>query len=385
MTDAHAGESQSVDRGAVERVKTAALATGVRVDTAVLDALGGNDALTIHEYATTGGITLELQDEVLVNAPFDEPYCPRSPLELSFLDEELVVALDGEDPLRVERVLPLPGYLSATDAEGRLVRDTTMSHADRIRVSPIEGCAYNCSFCDLAALKYRLRPVEQILQGIDVALADTTLPPRHLLLSGGSPGMAEKQQRYFETVCHEVVRHIRAATRDFPEPFDVDVMMSARPDGPEFVERIVEAGAASFSFNVELYSDEGARRHIPLKHKRARPHLEATIARAVELLGRDSGRVRSLIIPGLEPIEATLEGVEWLASLGCHPVLSPFRPARGTQLAARAPVSADDLATVLAESRRIVARHGVALGPRCAPCQHNTLSFPWDVTALAPA
>jgi hypothetical protein len=34
---------------------------------------------------------------------------------------------------------------------------------------------------------------------------------------------------------------------------------------------------------------------------------------------------------------------------------------------------------LLARARTVVARHDVALGPRCVPCQHNTLTFPWDV------
>ncbi len=112
-----------------------------------------------------------------------------------------------------------------------------------------------------------------------------------------------------------------------------------------------------------MYSDPAATEHLPLKRKLAREHFEPTIQRAVELLGRNTGRVRSLIIPGLEPLEGTLRaGVEWLAAMGCHPDLSPFRPARNTRYAAVPPVRADDVSYLLTD-RRIVSRHGVALGP----------------------
>lgn len=286
----------------------------------------------------------------------------------------------------VARVLPLPGYLAAVDAKGHRVADTTMSHADRIRVSPIVGCAYDCRFCDLAQVRYRPRPAEQILDAIDIALLDTQLPARHLLISGGSPARGERHQAYFEEVSTQITRHVRsAAARQGRAPFDVDIMMSARPDGPAFVERMIAEGVTGFSFNVEVYSDEGAREHLTLKHRFARPHLESSIRRAVELLGWGTARVRSLIIPGLEPPAQTLEGVEWLASMGCSPVLSPFRPARGTALAERAPGSPHGLADVLAGAREIVRRHGVVLGPRCTQCQHNTLSFPWDVERLSDA
>jgi hypothetical protein len=174
----------------------------------------------------------------------------------------------------------------------------------------------------------------------------------------------------------DIVRRVR------PD-FGVDIMMSPRESGPEFVETMVEAGVEGFSLNIEVFSADAALKYLPLKHKASRAHLERTIRRAVELLGSNSGRVRSLIIPGLEEPEQTLEGVDWLASLGCDPVLSPFRPAGGTPLADAQPVSAPVLTEVLAEARRRVIRHGVALGPRCVPCQHNTLTFPWDVNGGA--
>lgn len=363
------------ERATVERVKTVALATGVRIAPAVLDELGGVDSLTIHEYATTGGVTLELPGDVLVNAPFDEPSCAGTPLALERGQNGLELRL-GDEALPVVRVLPLPGFLHVRDAAGRLVRSTVMSHADRVRVSPIVGCAYNCRFCDLGTLRYVFRPVEQLLAAIDVAAADASvLPARHVLISGGSP--APKHHEYFDDVCVRIVEHVKK--RD--PSMEVDVMMSARPDGPAFVERLVDAGLDGFSLNLELYSEAASERELSLKHRRARPHLKAIIDAAVERLGRGTGRVRSLVILGLEPLAASLEGIAWLASRGCHPVLSPFRPTAGTPLAGAVPASAELLEEALVEARRIVAAHEMTLGPHCVPCQHNTLTFPWDVPA----
>ncbi|MBE2318358.1 hypothetical protein DVA67_020420 [Solirubrobacter sp. CPCC 204708] len=366
----------TLSRLALEEVKIAALASGVRIAPAVLEQLGGTQHLTVHEYATTGGITLLLGEDVYVNAPFDEPFCAASPLELVHGADGALVLRLGELTVEVVTVLPLPGYLSARDPRGRLVAETTMSHADRIRVSPLVGCVYDCAFCDLAPLRYQPREAEQILAGIDVALRDDALPPRHLLISGGSPARGQRHQDGFEAVCRAVVEHVqRVAGHDF----EVDVMMSARPDGPAFVDRMVDAGVHGFALNVEVFSEAHAARQLPLKHKFARPHLGPMIARAVERLGWGNGRVRSLIIPGLEPVENTLAGVEWLASLGCSPAISPFRPARGTALEGAAPVSAEALKAVLAGARESARRHGVLLAPTCVPCQHNTLTFPWDV------
>jgi hypothetical protein len=365
-----------VTRADLEWVKTVALAQGLRIQGDALADLGGSDAVTVHEYPTTGGITLVLEQEVLINAPFDEPYCTDSPLELLRSKESFALRLD-DAIVPVLGVLPLPGYLSAVDREGHAVADVAMSHSDRVRLSPIDGCAFDCSFCDMGG-RYLPRSPEQIIAALEIALADDALPARHILVSGGSPGWALAEQNYFKDACIAVIRHARALSAMRDSPLTVDIMMSARKDGPEFVDRMVEEGVHGFSFNVEVFSEEAAVTHLRRKHRSARPLLAAMIERAVEALGRGSGRVRSLIIPGLETPEQTLEGVEWLASMGCDPVLSPFRPARGTALAAAQPLEPEMLEDVLRRSRAIVREHGVGLGPRCVPCQHNTLSFPWD-------
>jgi hypothetical protein len=165
-------------------------------------------------------------------------------------------------------------------------------------------------------------------------------------------------------------------------PLPVDVMFSPTVDDVLLVDRLVDAGVHSFSINLEVFSTSAAASLLRTKQVLTRGRFAETVSRAVELLG-STGQVRSLIIPGLEAVDETLEGVEFLAGLGCDPVLSPFRPSDGIALASRPPPSVADLTEVLHESRRIVARHGVALGPECVPCQHNTLTFPWDVRGQA--
>jgi hypothetical protein len=72
----------------------------------------------------------------------------------------------------------------------------------------------------------------------------------------------------------------------------------------------------------------------------------------------------------------TLKGVEALAQRGCEPVLSPFRPDPATELRDSPPPTADYLAEIYERSVEVAARYGAKLGPRCIPCQHNTVTFP---------
>jgi len=367
MTRPTTSVEPGIDQELLEHVKISCLSTGLRIDeraTAWLER--SNDVLSIHEYPTTGGLTLELPASVYVNAPFDEWFCADASVVLTEVEDGLALVYRGSQ-VPVVRHLPLPGYLGDRDAGGKRFDEVVMSHADRARLSPIVGCAYDCQFCDLPFERYEIRPLDRLVSALSRAFEDEALPVRHALISGGSPRRAHYER--FEKVCVDV---IRAAG------IPVDIMMSPMIDGADFIDRIAAAGVAGLSVNLEVHSEQAGLVHLGRKFRTTREHFGDFVARAVEVLGR-GGRVRSLLIPGLEPSAETLAGVERLASIGCWPVLSPFRPSRGIPLERHAPPGAGELKSIMHEARRIVADHGVALGPPCVACQHNTLSFPWDV------
>jgi uncharacterized radical SAM superfamily protein len=348
-----------------QQLKISCLSRGIRITREAENQLseGGKVPLSIHEYATTGGITLKLEGDIYVNAPFDEWYCdnPEATLAVDKTTGGYVVYFRGE--VFPAHVLPLPGYLEVRDSHGRLVRESVMSHADRARLSPISGCSFSCKFCDSSIRsKYTPKPVDQLLEALVVALRDIRLPVKHVLISGGTP--KPRDYDYFDEVCEKVIR-----STDLP----VDVMMWPRPDN--IIERLTEWGIHGYALNLEIYNEEIARQLVPQKRRYGISLYARAIERALQLTG-GKGRVRSLILVGLEPEEQTLAGVEFLASLGCDPVLSPFRPAPGTPLQNMRPPSPELLERVYLESLDIVARYGVKLGPRCIPCQHNTLTFP---------
>ena len=125
-------------------------------------------------------------------------------------------------------------------------------------------------------------------------------------------------------------------------------MMSPREGSLDYIARYVRAGVRGFSFNLEVYGAESMLEIMPRKHTRSTPHMSRTVEAAV-MLGAD-GRVRSIVIIGLEEIGPTLEAIEAIASQGADPVLSPFRPAQKTGLEAAEPPTEDYLHRVYSES-----------------------------------
>jgi hypothetical protein len=246
-----------------------------------------------------------------------------------------------------------------------------VTHTDRVRISPIEGCAYRCTFCDLptAFPRYRRKSVTDLLESVERAITDLTLPARHVLISGGTP--APKDFGYVQ----EVYASVASA---FPR-IEVEVMMAPAPGLLE-VQWLRDIGVHAVLANLELFGEEAVRRYAPNKSRLGRELFGRFFETAANTLG--PGRIRSLLLVGLEPMEGTLDGVRFLAERGCQPILSPFRPAPGTLEEKTPPPSIQFLAETYNRARDIAEQYGVSLGPQCLPCQHNTLTFPEDAISL---
>jgi hypothetical protein len=323
--------------------------------------------LTLADYASTSGISIELPGGIWVNAPiqeFNPNFVHAPPHRLELEDGKFFV---GSGELRVPaRPLPVPSYHDQLNRWGEPYKLLAITHTDRVRISPVEGCAIACQFCDLPyEYRYRTKSVEALVDSVDRAVRDPWLPARHVLISGGTP--RPEDYGYVQ----EVYARVAAA---FPE-LDVDVMMVPMP-GLLDLEALHAMGIHGLSINFEMFNEDLARRIMRPKARLGRAYWLAFIERAVAVFG--PGRVRSLLLVGLEPLVDTLRGVEALAERGCDPVLSPFRPDPSTPLRATPPPPADLLAETYQRALDIVERHEVKLGPRCIPCHHNTLTFPDD-------
>jgi len=190
----------------VQHLKISCMSKGIRITSRAEEQLseGGEVPLSIHEYATTGGVTLKLEGGIFVNAPFDEWFCqePEALLDVDPGSNQYLVIFRGE--VYPAHVLPLPGYLEKRDAQGRLVRESVMSHADRARLSPVSGCSFACKFCDSSVRqRYKPKPVDQLLDALNIALEDTRLPVNHVLIcfcQGKTGPLDNRKQGHFGSV-----------------------------------------------------------------------------------------------------------------------------------------------------------------------------------------
>ncbi|MCH7828550.1 radical SAM protein [Patescibacteria group bacterium] len=343
----------------IEEIKIRLMVEGMAVDPGVRNlALG---PLTLAEYASTSGVILVLPDEVWVNAPIAEHnpnFVVRPSIILSAHEDELVLQVNGEEiPVRFS---PMPQDHETMSRLGAVI------HADRVRISPVDGCAVTCLFCNIPYEdRYQRREAADLLQGITLALHDEVVPAQHILISGGTPQPGDYD--WLNEMYERVANAFRAT---------VDIMMVPE-EGLLDPGHLKEIGIHGLSINLEVYNQEVARRIMAGKWKVGLDRYLNFIGKAVEIFGE--GKVRSLLLVGIESLEDTLRGVSALAERGCDPVLSPFRPDPATPLRNNVPPSIELLREAWERSIEIVGRYsGVVLGPRCIPCTHNTLTFPDD-------
>jgi len=323
--------------------------------------------LSTGDYASTSGLTLDLGEDIFVNAPIvdnNPNIVSGTPHQLD-IDGDRFVVRTGDREIQA-KYIPVPGYYNRVNSRGEPYKLLAVTHIDRVRISPVEGCAIACQFCDVPyEFKYRKHNIEDLVDSIKVAVCDPILPAQHVLISGGTP----KREDYgYENEVYQQV------TSSFPG-LDVDIMMA--PVGALLNPKLLkEIGIHGLSINLELFNPEIARRKAKGKYDIGREKYLKFISDCVEMFG--PGKVRSLLMVGIEPMEDTLQGVHALAERGCDPVLSPFIPDSMTPLRNELPPSIDLQKEIFQRARDIVDVYtGVVLGPRCIPCQHNTLAFPY--------
>lgn len=354
-----------------QRLKFALLDRGLALDDSALAKLRElNDGreLSPHDYASTSGLILELDDDVWVNAPIEQynaNFVGESPYRLRFGNGFVV---QGEGLESGVAFWPPPAYHDPGSAAGRL-NNYVVTHGDRCRLSPVRGCAMTCAFCNIPyddpIDAYALKPVDAMLAAIRTALDDPLQPAHHVLISGGTPKPKDipwMRDLYERVIC------------GFPG-IPIDIMMVPLR-GLFDVEALAALGLNELSINIELFNRDRVQQYARQKYNQGLDFYLDFIERASEQLG--VGRARSMLMVGLEPLEDTLSGVRAIAQRGGTPVLSPFRPDPATPLKNLEPPSAELMMSAYFRASDIADEYGVALGPDCPPCSHNTLSFAAD-------
>ncbi len=231
--------------------------------------------------------------------------------------------------------LERPEYYSLKTSDG-----TRMSTLARYNQDGAIGIVYSnecalkekdqdCKFCNINATKDTYGETEgmgwknpkQIGEAVAAAYSEGA---RTLTLTGGF--VAERREvEYYLDVADSIKEH--TGLNDFNGTATIGA-----PHDLSVVDKYKEAGFRTIATNIEIWDRNIFKAICPGKDLQCGgwDHWVKTLEYEVEVFGR--GRVRSIIVAGIEPKESTLEGIEYLASKGVLCFASSWNPNPGSAL-----------------------------------------------------
>lgn len=324
---------------------------------------------------TSGGLELSLPGDIAVNAPLVISDVKRTDIVGHYVGGGELLIKNSLTSYEIQASLSLtPKFYEKKTSSGKPMSTVGQQCFDRLSFglgrcgfwdnpnTRCKFCAYNLNLVQEADHK----SLEDIIEVVSASVSEAINPAQHIMLTGGTSTDKNYGMNFLR-----LVKELRLVT-DVP----ISIMMSP-PRDLSLLEELQKAGVSELSVNLEVYNEIYAKEIVPGKFfKIGRKLYKDCFIRAVNIFG--IGRVRSLILVGLEPETDTVGGVDYLTKLGVVPVLSAFQPMAGTDMALTPKPGMLQLLSTYNKAREVAESNGLFLGPRCAPCQNNTISMPWD-------
>ena len=381
------------------------------------------------DYGVLHGKKRKPSSELPINCAYNNSISIFSPYELQTIGDEVefktftIKYYDRVIKIRRGETSPLPlevgFYHEKDDVTGLTItnkipkKSIAFLATDRLRLQHNDGCIFaskgrGCKFCEFTVKSPENRVVsfeeEDILEVVKEIMekhdcyqngnyvwntredGGGTKPKwsfDHVLIGGGTLSNEKHLSRDRITKMAKEILEIEKkrlgeqGLKLEDRPLNI-YLMCIPPDDLEDLRAWKDAGITEIAFNMEVYNRQVARRIMPGKSRISRSTYLSALVRAVQIW-EEKGAVRSALILGLEKESSTIEGVAMLTSLGVEPILSIFRPVKGTELSYVMPLESPVLYKIYKEAQSLCEQASLRLGPDCIHCQNNTLSLPKEL------
>ncbi len=229
------------------------------------------------------------------------------------------------------RLVPRPKFYERTTDDGVPYHKIALLHGSSTLATTVyQACRYwdrglQCKFCTIpfsyqgghTVLEKTPGQVAEVVQAAEEEGVITDI-----LLTTGTPDTVDMG-------CDRLLRVVRGIREVSDRPIGVQV---EPPADLKLIEELHAAGADAIGMHIEAAEEEVRAYMCPGKYEYAGLGVyERAWLAAVDLFGR--GNVSTFILHGLgESPESVLAMADWAAERGVLPVVTPVRPAPGSQL-----------------------------------------------------
>ena len=332
-----------VQRGAVNPgyVKLDLFCKGMRVDESC--DLAGDARPILRTRAGLGsGLEMVLPDNIYVNVPVNEAFAKDSPYCLRKEGSRYLLEYDGQMVCDVTLPGP-PAFYTRRTTTNKLMSQVGVLQGTYLGIYPTKVCYFwtlsppmNCRFCSVGL---NLGRNEALTKTVD-DVVETVLAARHdegITFVHFNTGYMEG-----ETYLDELEPYICAVH----ERTGLLIGVQTPPDRDlKRYDELRRMGVNNVSFCFELMDERflaevcpGKSRYVGLQR-----YLEA-----VEYCARIFDTTNGEIVAGLEPVDSTLEAIDWITSVGAIPTVCVFRPLEGTSYEHVGPPKTEEMVPVFA-------------------------------------
>lgn len=179
------------------------------------------------------------------------------------------------------------------------------------------ACGRGCAFCSTGLRNSNESSPSEI--GEAASIIKKYIPEAQICLGGGTYLPIKENVRYFA----DCVREIRKNNSDIP------IWIEMIPPQIEDIQYLIDEGATSFGFKIELWDETKRSKICPGKAEVPKKHYLNALEYVAKKLPNHAG---SCLLVGLDSEKSIKAGVDALVSIGVHPCLLPFKPFTGSRL-----------------------------------------------------
>ena len=342
-------------------LKIMLLCRGISILPTAMTYLTLNGDIDCEEFSA---VTLQLKDDIWVTAPYGSILYNLSPFTIDYDSASLQLVLNyfGKS-LLITDVQKKDVYYDCKTKQDHYMSEIMYIGLDRVRVFFRNGCYFRekgkaCKFCDLIGTKNDFT-TEEIYQTFEKY---KTYPQvNHYLIGGGSDVPNSSYSRIIS-----LANYIKRET-------DKPIYVMCLPCTDEHtLLQMKEAGITEIAFNIEIFDRNYAKLLMP--GKGAIPYQTYTNAleKAVNIWG-NTGKVRSIILIGIDEEETLLSGIEQLCRIGVTPILSYLQALPDTPMEHYIGPSELEVQSLYYKILEICQKYNIELGPECSLCQSNVI------------
>lgn len=235
------------------------------------------------------------------------------------LDDIKLVDIEGNIICKVSYIDP-PKWYDKKTKTNKKTSEIFIDEGENYLHMTYSGCDYNkhdlkCKFCGCGE-RVNDSTAEEIAEVVGFAKDERKY---HVCLGGGTYLPLTKSTENFL----KIISKIREESKDIP------IWVEMVPPTEEEIKKLVEAGATSFGFNIEVYDEDLRKEICPGKSAISIDKYIQKAKFANELLG--GNKVGSTLICGIAPIETIRKGIEELTANKIHPCILAFRPSENSE------------------------------------------------------